>query len=200
MTQRLQRVPLHLDAGETKSLSMVDIRAILRAADGLIGVGGRALLAKILRGSRSKDVLSRGLEHNPAYGIYQDLPGQEVMGRIDWTILHGYLHIFHDGRLPLLEYTPAGWKIECETYADEIIEGFDTLLASAQRPYPVSFLKDMNRELIMLALEKIQASADRKYLPLLEDWGRVDHKKVVQKISAVLRYLEGRTASPAQPS
>lgn len=176
---------------------MADIRAILRAADGLIGVGGRSLLAKILRGSRSKDVLSRGLEHNPAYGIYQELPEQDVLGRIDWTILHGYLHIVYDGRLPLLEYTPAGWKIERETYADEIIEGFDTLLASAQRPYPVSFLKDMNRELILLVLEKIQASADRKYLPLLEDWGQVDHKKVVQKISAVLRCLADRTASPA---
>jgi hypothetical protein len=47
---------------------MVDICAILRAADGLIGSGGRSLLTKILRGSRAKDVLSHDLDQNPAYG------------------------------------------------------------------------------------------------------------------------------------
>jgi hypothetical protein len=54
----------------------------LRAADDLIGAGGRSLLTKILRGSRANDVLSRGLDQNPAYGIYQDLAEEEVLGRI----------------------------------------------------------------------------------------------------------------------
>ena len=168
---------------------MVDICAILRASDGLIGAGGRTLLTKILRGSRSSDVLSRGLDQNPAYGIYQGLAEEEVLGRIDWTILHGYLRIVYDGWLPVLAYTPVGWNIECETYADEIIRRFDTLLTSSQRPYAMSFLKDKNRELILHVLEKIQMSGDRKYLPVLEDWGPVAYKAVRQKIGAVMRCL-----------
>lgn len=173
---------------------MGDICAILRAGDGLIGTGGRSLLTKILRGSRSKDVLSHGLDQNPAYGIYRDLSEEEVLGRIDWMILHGYLHIIYNGQLPVLVYTPAGWKIECETYANEIIQGFDTLLASCQRPYAMGFLKDRNRELIWHVLEKIELGGDRKYLPVLEDWKRGDHKKVSQKICAVMRSLAGRAA------
>lgn len=172
---------------------MGDVCAILRAADGLIGAGGRSLLTKILRGSRAQDVLSHGLDQNPAYGIYRDLGEEEVLGRIDWMILHGYLHIIYDGRLPVLVYTPAGWKIECETYANEIIQGFDTLLASSQRSYAMGFLKDRNRELIWHVLEQIQLSGDRKYLPVLEDWKRVDHKKVGQKIHAVMQSLADRT-------
>lgn len=189
MSRRIQRVHPHLDAKATSSLPMVDICAILRGADGLIGTGGRSLLTKILRGSRAKDVLSHGLDQNPAYGIYHDLAEEEVLGRIDWTILHGYLHITYAGRLPVLVYTAAGWKIECETYADEIIQGFDTLLASSQRPYAMSFLKDRNREMIFRVLEKIETSGDRKYLPVLEDWAEVDHKKVRQKICGVMHRL-----------
>jgi hypothetical protein len=109
-------------------------------------------------------------------------------------ILQGYLHIIYDGRLPVLAYTPAGWKIECATYADEIIRGFDTLLLSSLRPYAMSFLKDKNRELILRVLEKIQVRGDRKYLPVLEDWAQVDHKKVRQKICEVMQHLIDRTA------
>jgi hypothetical protein len=166
---------------------MEDVRAILRAADGIIGAGGRSLLTKILRGSRSKDVLGHGLDKNPVYGFYRALSEADVFRRIDWAILHDYLRIEYDGKLPFLVYSPLGWKVERETFTDEIIGGFDTLLASAQRPYPVSFLKDMNRQLILQVLEKIEAGGDRKYLPVLEDWAQVDYKKVAQRISAVIQ-------------
>lgn len=41
----------------TNQLSEADILTILRAADEIIGEGGRTLLAKILKGSREKKVL-----------------------------------------------------------------------------------------------------------------------------------------------
>jgi hypothetical protein len=168
---------------------MEDIRAILRAADGLIAAGGRSLLTKILRGSRAKDVLSRSLDQNPAYGIYQKLAEEEVLARIDWTILHGYLRIIYDGRLPVLAYTHDGWDIERATYAEEIIAGFDRLLASGQRPYEMGYLKDRNRELIFHVLEKLEALGDCKYVPVLEDWELVDYKKVREKIRSLIQYL-----------
>lgn len=70
MSRRLQQDAVHLDARGIKSLPTADIHAILRAADALIDAGGRSLLTKILRGSRSKDVLTHGLDQNPAYGFY----------------------------------------------------------------------------------------------------------------------------------
>lgn len=175
-------------------MPIADIRAILRGADDLTGAGGRSLLTKILKGSRAKDVLSRSLEQNPAYGIYRDLAPEEILARIDWTILHGYLRVVYAGRLPVLIYAPAGWEIERETYADEIVQGFDRLLANASRPYDMLFLKDKNREVILRVLEKVQASGDRKYLPLLEDWEQVDYKKVKQRIREVIQGLTERAA------
>jgi hypothetical protein len=186
---RQARIHPHLDAKATKSLPMDEVRVILRAADAIIAVGGRTLLTKILRGSRSQDVLSRGLDQNPAYGVYRALSEEEVLARIDWTILHGYLHIVFEGRLPVLVYTHTGWGIERETYASEIIGAFDRMLASGQRPYAVSHLKDKNRELILLVLEKIQALGDRKYVPVLEDWAKLDYKKVRQRIQEVIQAL-----------
>lgn len=194
MSRRLQQDAVHLDARGIKSLANADIHAILRAADALIGAGGRSLLTKILRGSRSKDVLSHGLDQNPAYGFYQNMPEEDVLARIDWMVLHDYLRIVYNGRLPFLAFTTRGWEIERENYADEIVRGFDHMLASSQGPYEMVYLKDRNRGMIMLVLDKVQTSGDPKYLPLLDDWEGVDYQKIRQRIRQVKSHLAGRPA------
>jgi hypothetical protein len=130
---RQSRVDFHLDAKGLEPLSPADIRAILRGADPLIDQGGRTLLVKILKGSRDREVVSRGLDRNPAYGFYRSLTAEQVLARIDWTILHGYLRVVYVGRLPVLIYTALGWSIECDAYADELVRSFDQLLQSAGR-------------------------------------------------------------------
>jgi hypothetical protein len=194
MSRRPQQIPVHLNDKGIKSLPTADIHAILRAADALIAVGGRSLLTKILRGSRSKDVLGHGLDQNPAHGFYRDMPEEDVLARIDWMILHRYLRIEYDGRLPVLVFTPLGWEIERENYADEIVRGFDDMLASGQGPYAMEYLKDRERTMIMLVLDKVQASGDPKYLPLLDDWARVDYQKIQQRIRQVKSHLAGGAA------
>lgn len=191
---------LHRDRS-LKSLPEADIRAILRAADPLIGHGGRTLLVKILKGSRSKDVLKLGLERNPAYGYYGAMAADDVLARVDWMILKDYLRIDYAGKLPMLVFSPTGWEIERETYANELIDGFDQLLAAGQRPFDMLYLKDKNRGLILLVLDKIRSSGDPKYLPLLEDWQQIDYRKVKQEISHVVAHLTGSTpAATAPPS
>jgi len=86
-------------------------------------------------------------------------------------------------------HTEAGWKIEKETYTDELLAGFDRLLGTGQRPYDMSFLKDKNRDLIWHLLDKIQTLGDPKYIPVLEDWELVDYKKVKERIEQVISHL-----------
>lgn len=189
---RRELKPYHLHRDPTiKSLPMADIRAILRGADPLIDIGGRSLLTKILKGSRSKEVLRHGLDSNPSHGFYKELTPEQVLARIDWTILNGYLLVEYVGQLPMLAYTPAGWEIEKETYADEILKGFDDLLAVNNRPHDMLYLKDRHRGMILRVLEKIQESGDRKYLPILEDWALVDYKKVKEEIHRIIHCLTG---------
>ena len=116
MSRRVQRVKFHLDSKKIKGLPPQEIKTILRGADDLIAHGGRSLLAKILKGSYSKDVLNLQLNLSPVYGFYQGLSEDDVLARIDWVILNGYLWLEYDYRLPLLEYTEAGWKIEKERH------------------------------------------------------------------------------------
>lgn len=194
MSRRIQQIPFHLDARGIKSLPTAEIHAILRAADELIAVGGRSLLTKILRGARSKDVLAHCLDQNPAYGFYRGVLEEDVLARIDWMILHRYLQVIYDGRLPILAFTPQGWEIERENYAEELVRGFDEMLAGGQGPYAMEYLKDRDRSMIMSILDKVQASGDAKYLPLLDDWARIDYKKVVQRILEVKSHLAGRPA------
>jgi len=52
--RRIKRVGYQLDCKDIKELSMEDIRVILRGADDFIMSGGRALLAKTLKGSKEK--------------------------------------------------------------------------------------------------------------------------------------------------
>jgi hypothetical protein len=187
---KVQRVGYRLDARGIEHLADEEIRVILRGADDLIMSGGRTLLAQILKGARTKKVLELGLHKSPAYGYYRHLSQGAVLARIDWTIQSGYLAIAYDRRLPLLVYTPRGWEIERETYAEELFRGFDALLATGG-PYDMEYLKDRNRSMILLLLDKVEASGDPKYIPLLKDWARIDYKKVRQQISQVIERLEG---------
>ena len=185
MSRRAKQVPYQLDPKGIRSLPDDEIRAILRGADDLIMRGGRSLLSKILKGSREQDVLGLSLDKSPVYGYYRHLAKEEILARIDWVILEGYLDIQYDYRLPLLVYTDRGWEIERETYANELLHGFDEML-QAGRPLDMRYLKDRDRGLILLLLEKVEATRNPKYVPLLEAWEQVDYKKVRQRIHQVI--------------
>jgi hypothetical protein len=191
MSRKVQRVRYELDPKNVKKLLPEELKAILRGADELIGSGGRSLLVKILKGSRAEEVLRLHFDECPVYGYFHDLPADEVLARIDRAILDGYLKIMYDYRLPVLVFTDAGWEIEKEIFANELLAGFDKLLTTSQPPYDMSYLKDRNRSLIWWLLDKIEASGNAKYLPLLEAWEQIDYKKVRERIEEVMHKIEG---------
>jgi hypothetical protein len=178
-----------LDTKGIESLPYEEITAILRGADDLIMSGGRSLLARVLNGSQAKKVLELGLDESPVYGYYAHLTIEEILARVDWAIVNGYLEIEYDYRLPLLRYTKRGWEIERETYAEELLQGFDNMLAASSEPYDMSYLKDRARDMILLLLDKVEVTGDRKYIPLLEAWAEIDYKKVRKRIGQVIDSL-----------
>lgn len=190
MSRKVQRVHYDLDPKDIKKLPPEELKAILRGADELIGSGGRSLLVKILKGSRAQEVLRLHLDQCPVYDYFHQLSADGVLARIDRAILDGYLRVVYDERLPVLVFTDAGWEIEKETFANELLAGFDELLTTKQPPYDMSYLKDRNRTLIWCLLDKIEASGNPKYLPLLEAWEQLDYKKVKLRIEEVMREIK----------
>jgi len=189
MSKRVRKVPVQLDAGDISGLPFDEIKAILRGADDLIMRGGRNLLAKILKGSRDKKVFELNLDRSPVYGYFHHLTVKEITQKIDWVIVDDYLTIEYDYRLPLLVYMPKGWKIEMDTYSDELLQGFNEMLEGGAKHFLMIYLKDKNRELIWMLLDKVEATGDSKYIPLLESWEKVDYKKVRQRINKVIDSL-----------
>jgi len=189
MGRKSRRVPVQLDARGHDELSRADLHAVLRGADEIIAQGGRTLLMRILRGSRNKDVLERGLDASPVHGYFKDLSDEETLARIDWTILNDYLQIEYSDRLPLLVYSKKGWEIERENYADELLEGIEQQLNSGP-PYEMEYLKDRDRGMILLLLDKIESTNDRKFIPALNAWKKIDYKKVRIRIGQLIRSLE----------
>ena len=189
MARKVRRVRYTLDAKGIKRLPQEEIVAILRGADDLIMKGGRTLLYKILKGSREKRVLELKLDNSPVYGFYKHLTEEQIMARIDWVIIEGYLDLEYDYRLPLLVYTERGWQIEKDTYSDELLHGFDEMLDKGINHFNMQHLKDKNRELILILLDKVQASGDRRYIPILEAWEKIDYKKVRKRIRQVISQL-----------
>jgi RQC domain len=188
MSRKVNRVRVDLDTKGIRGLPFEEIRVILRAADELIMHGGRSLLVKILKGSRSRGVIDKALDRCPVHGYYKEHSSEDVLARVDWLITHGYLAIEYDYRLPLLVFTDKGWEIERETYAEELFQNLRTLTTAATIA-DMSFLKDKNRIMIMRLLEKIEASGERTFIPLLEAWAQIDYQKVQQRIRAVIRKL-----------
>lgn len=175
-----------------KHLSETEILAILRAADEIIGQGGRTLLAKILKGSREKKVLELELDTCPVYGYFKAEKLEEVMNKIDWMIDYDFLDIEYDGKLPMIIYSERGWKIESDQRVDEFLSEWNQSI-SDDRPIPdMNYLKDRNRGMIFLFLDKINETGDNRYIPYLEAWGKIDYKKVKAKIQEVIDGLESK--------
>lgn len=190
MSRKIKKVPIYLHPQDSYPLTLEEIRIILRGADDLIGEGGRNLLAKILKGSKDKKLLASGLNNSPVYGYYSSLTIYDITSKIDWLIKNRYLIIEFSGRLPILIYSPKGWEIEKDTYADELLFGFDKLIDSGADCFNMLYLKDRSRDMIMLLLDKVKDSGDSKYIPILNAWKKIDYRKVRNRIDSVIKVLE----------
>jgi hypothetical protein len=189
MSKKIHRVPVSLDTGGITHLPEQEIAIILRGADELIMRGGRSLLAKVLKGSQEKKLQDLNLARSPAFGALRVLSLEEILARIDWLIIKDYLAIEYDYRLPLLIYTPRGWEIEKKTYAAELQSKLDDLTASGNPTPDLTWLIDSHREVLILLLDRIEASGDCKYIPALESWSQSATKKIRHKIRGVVESL-----------
>jgi len=191
LNRKSQRVPIRLDAGSITQMPRRDLCAILRATDDIIGTGGRNLLTKILRGSASKPVLENGLERSPSYGYFRDLSNDETLAHIDWAILNDFLRIEYRDRLPFLVFTRKGWEIAKDIRANELLDEISMAIRQGP-PFEVLLLKDRDREMIFLLINKIEAANDAAFVPMLRAWKKIEYKKVRARIEAAIQHLEGR--------
>ena len=63
------------------------------------------------------------------------------------------------------------------------------MLESGSNLFNMRYLKDKNRGLILLLLQKIEETKDSKYIPILEAWEKIDCKKVVKRIRQVITLM-----------
>lgn len=191
MSKKVRRVPVVLDTGEIKDLPQEDIRMILRGADELISTGGRSMLAKILKGSKDKKIFEYKLNECPAYGYYQDMKLDDISKCIDWMIKEDYLRIEYDYRLPLLVFSEKGWQIEKETFAQELYQRM--CLDVEEKKARVLFeMKEVNRQVVMFVLDKIEKDGTKEFLPYLEAWKMLEVKKVAARIAEVENKISKR--------
>ena len=168
MSKKIRRVPVVLDAGEIKDLPPEDIRMILRGADELIFTGGRNMLAKLLKGSKDKKILEYKLNECPAYGYYHSLKLNDISKCVDWMIKYDY-------RLPLLVFSEQGWEIEKETFAEELYQRF-CLDVKEKHARVIFELKEVNRQVVLRVLDKIEAEGTDEFLACLEAWRLMEVK------------------------
>jgi superfamily II DNA helicase RecQ len=166
-----------------------DIKNILRAADEIIFVGGRTMLAKILKGSKDKKLLEKQLELCPTYGYYHKLTIEEITKIIDWMIINNYLDIDYNGRLPMIVFSGKGWETYKPVYMDEL---YNKILNanSCDKDKIIDELKKTNREVVLMLLEKIGLSKNIGFIRFLEQWEAVEVKKVRQKINFTINKLK----------
>lgn len=191
MSKKVRRVPVVLDAGEIKDLPQEDIRMILRGADALISTGGRSMLAKILKGSKDKTIFKYKLNECPAYGYYQDMKLDDISKCIDWMIKEDYLRIEYDYRLPLLVFSEKGWQIEKETFAQELYQRM-CLDVEEKKARVIFEMKEVNRQVVMCVLDKIEKEGTEEFLPYLEAWKMLEVKKVAARIAEVEKKISKR--------
>ena len=191
MSKKVRRVPVVLDAGEIKDLPQEDIQMILRGTDELISTGGRSMLAKMLKCSKDKKIFEYKLNECPAYGYYQDMKLDDISKCIDWMIKEDYLRIEYDYRLPLLAFSEKGWQIEKETFAQELYQRM-CLDVEEKKARVIFEMKEVNRQVVMCVLDKIEKHGTKEFLPYLEAWKMLEVKKVAARIIEVENKISGK--------
>jgi len=79
-----------------------------------------------------------------------------------------------------------------DTYTDELFEEFTRIVERGQTDYDLSYMKDKNRKMVLMLLDKVQERGDIRYIPQLKNWGKVDYKKVQKRIRSVIKGLIGK--------
>lgn len=166
-----------------------DIKKILRAADDIIFVGGRSMLAKILKGSKDKKLLEKQLELCPSYGYFVGLTIEKITRIIDWMIVNDYLDIDYNGRLPMIIFSEKGWETYKPVYMEELYNNILNVNPDKSEEL-IEKLTKTNREIIVILLNKIGASKNIGFIRLLTKWEAVEVKKVRQKINGAILKLK----------
>lgn len=177
------------DIHNLSPLSELEVNAILRAADEVIGMGGRNIIAKILKGSHDKIVIEKELNDCPSYGFYTIYSLDEIVQRIDWMILKNYFKIEYNGKLPVITFSDKGWTTYKPVYVKEL---FNLITNSNNSNYHDVILKfnKMNREVIEMLLIKISEAKNHNLLDFLCEWEKTEVKKVRVMINSTIDQLK----------
>ncbi|MBT2709143.1 zinc-ribbon domain containing protein [Pseudomonas sp. ISL-84] len=103
---------------------------------------------------------------------------------------HDFLDIEYNGKLPMIIFTERGWLIQSDQYTNELLEEWMEWIKQGKRDPDMMYLKDRNREIIFLLLEKIKGSGNQSFIPYLELWKKIEYKKVQTEITKVITALE----------
>lgn len=109
------------DDAELNGLSREEIEAIMRGMRAVFTEGGRTSLAKLLAGSKAKNVKAEWRE-NISYGAFFEKSHKEILVMLDWCLDEGYIRIEKRDGYPLLHYAERGLAIDIELAAGEFLE------------------------------------------------------------------------------
>lgn len=177
------------NVNNVKEPSEEDINNILRAADEIIFAAGRTMLAKILKGSKDKKLLEKQLDLCPSYGYFKNMTIDEITLIVDWMIINNYLDIEYNWKLPMIVFAEKGWETYKPFYADEL---YNKILNanSCDKDKIINELKNTNREVILMLLDKIGSSKNIGFIRFLNQWEDNEVKKVRQKINFTINKLK----------
>ncbi|SFC49580.1 RQC-minor-1 family DNA-binding protein [Clostridium uliginosum] len=177
------------DLSGQKVPSEEEINNILRAADEIIFVAGRTMLAKILKGSKDKKLIEKELNNCPSYGYYNQLSIEEITKIIDWMIVNNYLDIDYNGRLPMIIFSDKGWETYKPFYVDELYNLVLNVNGTICNDL-IEQLKQTNRQVVKLLMFKIGESKNIGFIRFLTKWEIVEVKKVRYMINGAISKLK----------
>lgn len=103
-----------------ETIDVTDIaRAISRCVHDVNQGFGSGKIVAVLRGSRAQDVVSRGLDRCPSYGMLRDVPEARVRDVLSQMATDGFLSI-SEGRLPIVCFGPRAAETAADGFHYEI--------------------------------------------------------------------------------
>ena len=111
---------------------------------------------------------------------------------------YDFLAVEYFGKLPMIVFTDRGWLIESDQQTDELLNEWYEWLKEEKTNPDMTYLKDRNRGMILSFLEKVKETRERRFIPYLEAWEKIEYKKVRTEIRKTIKAIQSQEEIDSQ--
>jgi len=167
-------------------ISEEDRDLLLLAADEMIARGGPDLLAQVLGGMKSDQVLAADGTKLKSFGVLSDHTPGEIQEKIESLIEEDLLRVEHYWDKPLIVHSPNGWNRIKDLWTEKTLSSLASITGDEGLIDLLHQIERVHRDVKIKVLEIIMKNKLNVTPQVLEAWRDLEGKRMQRRIDETI--------------